>query len=286
MYMYMNGQIVNENEAVISPFDHGFLYGLGVFETFRIYDGHPFLLDDHLSRINRGLKELNILHTCSRHEVEHILQQLLEVNELKDARVRLNISAGAEPVGLQTVPYERPNILVFIQQMTVPDGLREKKGILLKTRRNTPETSERLKSHHYLNNIAAKREISGCSEAEGIFLTEAGYLAEGIVSNLFWVKGNILYTPAIQTGILDGITRQFLIQLASRSGLQLYEGLYEIEAISDADEVFCTNSIQEIFSLGEIEGIGTYAGMDGCITRLLFNQYETYRTSLFSRYQI
>ncbi|CAH0347603.1 aminodeoxychorismate lyase [Bacillus sp. CECT 9360] len=286
MYMFVNGKIVKESEAVISPFDHGFLYGLGVFETFRIYDGHPFLLDDHISRLNKGLKELNILHTCSRQEIENILQKLLLANKLKDARVRLNISAGAEPVGLQTAPYERPNILIFMQQMTVPEGLQEKKGILLKTRRNTPETSERLKSHHYLNNIAAKREIKENDDAEGIFLNEAGYLAEGIVSNLFWVKENVLYTPAIQTGILNGITRQFLLQLAKRSGLQFHEGLYKIEDMSAADEVFCTNSIQEIFSLREVENIGVYQGAGGKVTRLLFSQYQTYRTSLFGMNEI
>lgn len=286
MYMYMNGQIVKEKEAFISPFDHGFLYGLGVFETFRVYDGHPFLLDDHITRINQGLKELNILYTCSRHQVEEILQELLLANGLTDARVRLNISAGEAPVGLQTEPYEQPNILVFMQEITVPNGLQEKKGMILKTRRNTPEISERLKSHHYLNNIAAKREIKDSLGSEGIFLSGGGYLAEGIVSNLFWVKQNTLYTPDIQTGILNGITRQFIIKVAGQSGIVVQEGFYKIEDLVGADEVFCTNSIQEIFSLREIEGIYNYQGRNGKIANFLYDAYRTYRTLLYGREEI
>ncbi|MDQ0220877.1 4-amino-4-deoxychorismate lyase [Peribacillus cavernae] len=286
MYMHVNGQIVNEGEAHISPFDHGFLYGLGVFETFRIYDGHPFLLDDHINRINNSLKELHILYVCSRHEIEKILQELLYENGLRDARIRLNISAGAAPVGLQTSPYQRPNILLFMQQMIVPQGLQEKKGILLKTRRNKPETSERLKSHHYLNNMIAKREITANPDSEGIFLNEDGYLAEGIASNLFWVKDHTLYTPAIQTGILNGVTRQFVLKLAKKSGFVIQEGLYKIEDIGTADEVFCTNSIQEIFSVGEIKGIGSFQGRSGTGTSFLFEAYQTYRTLLYSRNEI
>jgi 4-amino-4-deoxychorismate lyase len=286
MYMYLNGQIVDESEAVISPFDHGFLYGLGVFETFRIYDGHPFLLDDHISRINKGLEEMDIHYTCSGIEIKEIVQQLLLANGLKNARVRLNISAGSAPIGLQNHPYERPNILLFVQRITVPKGLTEKKGILLRTRRNTPETSERLKSHHYLNNSAAKRELKQRPDTEGIFLSRDGYLAEGIASNLFWVKGGVLYTPAIETGILNGITRKFLLRIAERSGLLVHEGLYGIVDISVADEVFCTNSIQEIFCLGAIEDVGRYKGNGGEVSRFLYDQYQTYRTVLYSRDEI
>lgn len=286
MYMYMNGQIVNEKKAFISPFDHGFLYGLGIFETFRVYDGHAFLLDDHIARLNRGVKELNIHFTCSRHMVKDILDELLTLNGLADARIRLNISAGEAPVGLQTTPYERPNILVFMQEVTIANGLQEKKGIILKTRRNTPETSQRLKSHHYLNNIAAKRELKDSLDSEGIFLSEAGYLAEGIVSNLFWVKQNTLYTPAIQTGILNGITRQFLLKLAGQSGIMVEEGFYGLEDLEEADEVFCTNSIQEIFSIGQIEDVGVYQGRNGKITNFLYEAYQTYRTSLYGRNEI
>ncbi|RFU62663.1 aminodeoxychorismate lyase [Peribacillus glennii] len=286
MYMYMNGKILKENEAFLSPFDHGFLYGLGLFETFRIYDGHAFLLDDHIARINQGMKEMNILHTFSRHAVQQMLTELLVKNGLSHARIRLNVSAGEAPVGLQTLPYERPNILLFMQEVTIPAGLQEKTGFLLKTRRNTPETSQRLKSHHYLNNIAAKRELKIPTEAEGIFLTEGGFLAEGIVSNLFWVKQGVLFTPSIETGILNGITRQFLIKLAGGSGIKVQEGLFNKEDLADADEVFCTNSVQEIFSISQIEGIGVYPGRNGKMANILYDAYQNYRTLLYSRCEI
>ncbi|PLT33049.1 aminodeoxychorismate lyase [Bacillus sp. V5-8f] len=286
MFMYMNGKILKENEASISPFDHGFLYGLGLFETFRIYDGHPFLLDDHIDRLNQGLKEMNILYVFKRHMVEQILRELVVKNGLANARIRLNVSAGEAPVGLHTAPYERPNILLFMQEISVPAGLQEKPGTILKTRRNTPETAQRLKSHHYLNNITAKRELKNNVTAEGIFLTESGFLAEGIVSNLFWVKQGVLFTPSIATGILNGITRQFLLKLAVRKGIDVKEGMFLKKDLAAADEVFCTNSIQEIYSLSQIDGIGVYPGRSGKITNLLYDAYKNYRTSLYSRCEI
>ena len=112
MYLYMNGELVPKEEALISPFDHGFLYGLGLFETFRTYNGHPFLLDDHLERLNRGLEELNIDVSYTRNEILHALQLLQEENKLEDAYFRLNVSAGLGEIGLQTEPYVKPNMII------------------------------------------------------------------------------------------------------------------------------------------------------------------------------
>lgn len=205
MFIYLNGDLVRKEDAVISPFDHGFLYGMGLFETIRVYNGHPFLLDDHLQRLNNSLEVLNIKTRYTRDEILEILHPLLKINELTDAYVRLNVSAGIGEIGLQTEPYVHPNLIIFAKPLPPAKGLQEKKSVILQLKRNTPEGFERLKSHHYLNNILAKREIGDHPECEGIFLTEDGYLAEGIVSNLFWIKDQKLYTPALETGILDGI---------------------------------------------------------------------------------
>jgi 4-amino-4-deoxychorismate lyase len=284
VYIYLNGEIVKQEEATISAYDHGYLYGLGLFETMRTYHRHPFLLDDHLDRIQSSLHHVNMMHTFKRDDVLAIIQHLCKVNQLEDSYIRLNISAGVGDIGLQTEPYRELTIIVF--QKTLPTHrFIAKEAVILKQRRNSPETTMRLKSHHYLNNIAAKREIGADPKKEGIFLTEEGHLAEGIVSNLFWIKNNILYTPAIETGILNGVTRRFIMRLANIYQLSIEEGFYPPNVLKEAEEVFFTNSIQEIIPVSRISG-QDYPGCDGMWTRKLYGAYCQYAESLFSREQL
>lgn len=281
MIIYQNGSFIRDIDARVSPFDHGFLYGMGLFETLRVYDGHPFLLDDHLSRLREGLKDMYIETNISKEDMMGILQQLLMKNDLRNARVRINISAGEGIVGLPSEPYMKPNVLIFINGLsTAEEELTEKNAVILQTKRNTPETSRRLKSHHYGNNIAAKMELRDSPGVEGIFLTSDGYVSEAITSNIFWVKDSILYTPNLSTGILPGITRQFIMVLAERVGLSVNEGLFFVEDFMDADEVFLTNSIQEIVAIKEIYNVQQYQGKAGYFTNSLFEEYKKYRTLL------
>lgn len=284
LYVYMNGEIIRKEEAVISAFDHGFLYGMGLFETFRVYKGHPFLLDDHLERLNSSLKQLNIEVQYSREQIHSVLQCLLKRNELSDAYIRLNVSAGVGEIGLQTESYNDPNLLIFSKPLPSIDR-QGKKAVILNLRRNTPEGQERLKSHHYLNNVLAKREIGETKDCEGIFLTEEGLLAEGIVSNLFWIKGNVLYTPAIETGILNGITRQFVMKLANKCGMTIEEGFFLVESVLDAEEIFVTNSIQEIVPITSING-NHKQGISGKWVNELQRQYNNVCESLWSRTEL
>ncbi|NHC40145.1 aminodeoxychorismate lyase [Bacillus sp. MM2020_1] len=283
MHIYFNGQFVKKEEVKISPFDHGFLYGMGLFETFRVYEGHPFLLDDHLERLNKGLEVLNISFRFDREEVYSNLQELLEINNLTNAYIRLNVSAGIGDVGLQVEPYMEPNILIFPKPLPPAGELVEKKAVLLKLRRNSPEGKERIKSHHFMNNILAKREIGNAADVEGIFLTKDGYLAEGIVSNIFWLKGKVLYTPAVNTGILNGITRQFVIELGKKNNLSVAEGFYTVENALQADELFVTNSIQEVVPITSFEG-HKLPGQKGPIVQQLHQDYRYYCKSLWSRH--
>jgi len=282
MHIYFNGQLVKKEEVKISPFDHGFLYGMGLFETFRVYEGHPFLLDDHLERLNKGLEVLNINFRFDREEVYSNLQELLEINNLTNAYIRLNVSAGIGDVGLQVEPYMEPNILIFPKPLPPAGDLVEKKAVLLKLRRNSPEGKERIKSHHFMNNILAKREIGNAADVEGIFLTKDGYLAEGIVSNIFWLKGKVLYTPPVNTGILNGITRQFVIELGKKHNLSVAEGFYTVENVLQADELFVANSIQEIVPITSFEG-HKLPGKKGPIVQQLHHDYRYYCKSLWSR---
>lgn len=280
MFINVNGEITREEDAVISAYDHGFLYGLGVFETFRTYEGHPFLFNDHIQRLRASLEELHIQLSIGAQELLHEVKRTLAANDMVDGYIRLNVSAGAGSIGLQTEPYAEPTLIIYVKSLGAPVR-NEKDGRVLSLRRNTPEGQYRLKSHHYLNNILAKREIGNDPKVEGIFLTEEGYVAEGIVSNLFWVSQNTLFTPSLMTGILNGITRQYVMKAAEKLRLPVKEGLYNRESLLEADEVFVTNSIQEIVPLRSVDRI-SMPGSNGTVTSKLILQYEQDRTLLLS----
>lgn len=283
MYVYLNGAVIPEHEAKVSVFDHGFMYGLGVFETFRLYEGHPFLLDDHLLRLQKGLKALNIRLDLTKENVLSILTKLRQANEIDNAYIRFNVSAGSAPLGLSVSPYTEPNITVYMKPIHAPVALM-KRGAILHVRRNTPEGDERLKSHHFLNNVIGRREIGDQLDVEGIFLTEAGYVAEGVVSNLFWVKDGKVFTPTVETGILNGITRQFILALLTKLDIPFEEGYYHREELMQADYAFMTNSIQEIVTLTDVNR-QSFSEETPIIDELRL-QYERYKQSLWSRIDI
>lgn len=273
MVLFLNGKFVKKEKAAISPFDHGYLYGLGVFETLRTYNGKPFLLEEHLERLNDGLNELGIDREFTPAETKPIIHELCRINGLPDSYIRMNVSAGIGDIGLQTALHEDPTVIIFQKPLPSLTPLQEKEAVILKLRRNTPETGIRLKSHHFFNNAAAKREIGPDPDKEGIFLTKEGYLAEGITSNLFWAKDGVLYTPALETGILNGITRKFILMLAGRSGIALKEGLFKESALHEADEMFFTNSIQEIVPVCKFMN-RQLPGKRGAVVSRLYEKYK------------
>ncbi|EEL95820.1 4-amino-4-deoxychorismate lyase [Bacillus cereus AH1273] len=242
-------------------------------------------MDDHYERLMDALDTLQIKWTMTKDDVILILENLLVKNGLKHAYVRFNVSAGIDEIGLQTNVYEEPSVIVFIKPLAIPGDVVEKEGVILKQVRNTPEGAFRLKSHHYLNNILGKREIGNGVNKEGIFLTETGYVAEGIVSNLFFVKGGNLYTPSLETGILNGITRAFIIKVAEELGIEVKEGFFTKDELLSADEVFVTNSIQEIVPLYRIEG-EDFPGKVGIVTKRFIDLYEVQREKLWSRNEL
>jgi 4-amino-4-deoxychorismate lyase len=273
MYIYLNGQIVSKENARISPFDHGFMYGLGAFETFRTYDGFPFLIEDHINRLNEALEELNISIRMNAAEVAETVKILLNKNDLTDAYFRLNVSAGAGDIGLQTDPYEEPTVILFTKPLGQAGKLAEKELIALHTIRNTPEGKLRLKSHHYLNSILGKRELTNGLTQEGIFLTKEGFISEGTVSNLFWVIGGDLFTPCVSTGILNGITRKWVLNASKLLNIPVKTGNYKIDDLNNATEVFLTNSIQELVPVNRF-GKKEYAGAEGLVLQKFQSLYQ------------
>lgn len=286
MKIALNGRICDDKDAVVSVYDHGFLYGIGLFETFRTYGGRPFLLEPHLRRLASGCEELGIGFTPDPAKLQLLVRRLLNENGLEDGYIRYSISAGTDVLGLPAGDYERPNEIIYVKPLPPRDErlYAEGKPIqLLRLRRNSPEGPTRYKSFHYMNNILGKRELQGCSwavGAEGVFLDGSGHVAEGIVSNLFWIKNRIVYTPSLETGILPGITRSFVKDMLTEEGFELQEGLFGWAEVMEADEAFLTNSIQEIVPVsggftveGQYKRIGSSVG-PGPITRRLSEVYE------------
>lgn len=285
MRIGINGAIVDQAEAVVSVYDHGFLYGMGLFETFRTYRGKPFLLKEHMQRLGEGCRELGIEFNPELKRIEEQIQDLLEANQLLDAYVRFTVSAGSGLLGLPLDTYADPNVIVYVKPLPQTGEDVYEAGIplqLLNIRRNTPEGSVRLKSLHYMNNILAKRELQGypwASGAEGLMLDQEGCLAEGIVSNLFFIRNGRCMTPAVDTGILPGITRKFVLPLAEQIGLETVEGRFLWKELSDAEEVFLTNSIREVVPVNRLYEIdGSFrqvgGGQVGDWTRKLIGLYR------------
>ncbi|MBA2940969.1 aminodeoxychorismate lyase [Paenibacillus sp. CGMCC 1.16610] len=287
MIISINGKLMDEQQAVVSVYDHGFLYGLGLFETFRTYNKVPFLLAEHMNRLAEGCKELGIGYEPDTERMQKLIDELLAANGLQDAYIRFSVSAGVEALGLPSGDYGQPTEIVYIKALPPRDAkiYEEGKALqLLKLPRNTPEGLYRFKSFHYMNNILAKRELSQyrwATGAEGLMMSEEGYVAEGIVSNLFFIKDGTCYTPSLDTGILAGITRAHVLRIAQRGQLPAQDGLYRWEDLTEADEVFLVNSIQEIVPVttlytpsGQKISVGT--GTVGPITRELIRTYNEY----------
>ncbi|AMR64808.1 aminodeoxychorismate lyase [Bacillus atrophaeus] len=276
--IYLNGQFIEEKEASLSPFDHGFLYGIGVFETFRLYEGRPFLIEWHLERLERAAKDLQIKHRITKEELTDMVDNLLRLNHIEDgnARVRLNISAGVSTKGFTAQTYENPTVLCFVNPLNPENLPVQKEGKVLTIRRNTPEGQYRLKSHHYLNNMYAKQELGNDPRYEGIFLTEDCAVAEGIISNIFWSKGKCIYTPSLDTGILDGVTRRFVIEKMEKLGAEVKTGRFRLESLLTADEAWMTNSVLEIVPFSKIEE-AAFPGVSGEMTAFLQELYTNDR---------
>jgi len=285
----LNGKVVDAREAVIPVYDHGLMYGMGCFETLRTYGGVPFLLDRHMERLRQSCAEIGIRVRLDTAEGGAMIASLLEANGLTDAYVRCSVTAGVAELGLPAGEYERPNLIIYMKELA-PAGdphMRPGKPLqLLRLRRNSPEGTRRLKSFHYMNNLLGKRECASypwATGAEGLFLDHDGYVAEGVVSNLFFVRGGICRTPCADLGILAGITRECVLRLAHKSGIPAEEGRYTLDELLEAEEMFLTNSVQEIVPVSRLYGtdgavLWSSGSVRGPVTAALTEQYrETIR---------
>ncbi len=260
MMLLYNGQLTDSQTTVISALDHGFLYGMGLFETFRTYGGKPWLLERHAARMRDGCAALGIVYEPDVARLQDAVARLLEANGLSEGYIRWSVSAGEGAIGLPAEPYERPNEIVYAKAQAEdrPETRQGKPLRLLRQPRSTPEGDIRLKSFHYMNNILAKRELTAAGAApgtEGLFLDRDGHVVEGMVSNVFWVSNGVVHTPSVDTGLLPGVTRGFVLELAAEMGLRTEaRSDYRWEDALAADEAFLTSSIQEVVPVSELVG--------------------------------
>jgi 4-amino-4-deoxychorismate lyase len=272
-WMILNGRLVREEDARISVMDHGLLYGVGAFETLRLYGGHPFLLADHIGRLNRGLSRMGIRIPHGLEEWAEQIRRLSEASGLLDASLRLAVTGGEEGPGLTALTYERPNTFIFIRPLPEdpPWEERGKALRLVSVCRQAPGGAESFKTANYLNSVLARQELAAFPAEEGLMLTPDGIMAEGIVSHLFFATGGALHTPSMDLGILEGVTRTFVIELARKMGILVVEGAWPPEALDGADEIFVTNSVREIVPIREWNG---RIWRDQPIARALWEEYR------------
>ncbi|TKI65615.1 aminodeoxychorismate lyase [Lysinibacillus mangiferihumi] len=255
MQCWLNGNYVAAEELRISPFDHGFLYGLGFFETLRTYNGKVLFWEAHMERLQAALTQFHIHLPYTKQDLLAVIEQLNLAAGGKDGYFRLNVSAGEHSIGLQPSEYTQPNVIIFRKELPDTPRGKEKTAQWLEVRRNTPEGALRVKSHHYGNNVLGRFEMSSLAMQEGFFLTEEGYVAEGVTSNIFWVKDDILYTPSLEAGILPGITRAWILEHAQSVGIEIREGLFTKNDVEQGCECFITNSVQELVPICKLEDI-------------------------------
>ncbi len=278
MWIFLNDRFVQKDQALISVFDHGFLYGAGVFETLRAYGKRIFLLDRHLARLHRSCELIGLIPSIPEEKLASLLAETLHRNNLVDALLRITISRGAGPPGLDSLPDAQPTTVIFARPLPnfPPDlwnhGVRL---VVVGIRRNLPSAlPPEIKSLNYLNNILAKQEATQAQAFDGLMLNAHGYLAECTTSNVFFIKSKQLYTPALESGILPGLTREVVIQLAGELGLPVEEGNYSPDQLVQADECFITNTGFEIMPVRELGNSKIGPSSPGPITKRLQDRFK------------
>ena len=287
LLVYMDGEYVPQEQAKVSVFDHGFLYGDGVFEGIRAYGGQVFKLDEHLARLYRSAKAIMLQVPLSQEEMREAVLESLRRNELSDAYIRLVVSRGRGDLGLDprkctggpSVVIIADKIALYPQEM-YDQGL---EVITVVTRRNLPQAiNPAIKSLNYLNNIVAKLEVIQAHLLEGIMLSHDGYVAEATGDNVFIYQSGRLVTPPAHVGILEGITRNAVMQLAAELGIPTVEQLFNQYELYTAEECFLTGTAAEIMPIVKIDGRVIGDGIPGPVTNRLIERFreETVRNGV------
>ena len=275
--VWLDGSLIPRSQARLSPFDYGFLYGYGLFETMRAYSGRIFRLERHLERLSRSAKILGINLSVETPELEKALYDVLRANKLANARLRLTISGGEGGIAPDLSSCRTPVLLIVAGEYTPPSSQTYQQGfkaIVSSSRRNSQSPVSGLKSLNYLDSLLARREAKAAGADEAIVLNEEGFLAEGSMSNIFLVSGNTLHTPSEDSGILPGITREVVLELALSLGMEAIERKIALEELLQADEAFFTSSLIEIMPLTHVDEQSIGSGRAGMVIQKLMTAYK------------
>jgi branched-chain amino acid aminotransferase len=276
MHVYLNGKIVPSKEALVSVFDHGFLYGDGIYETMRVYDRVIFMLDEHLQRLRRSASLIGLTIPLDADGLKIAIYETLIANALGNAYVRLTISRGQGELGLDPDLCPQPTVAIIAQELREYPKAYYENGISLiipNTRRNLKEAvNPQIKSLNFLNNILAKIETKKEGAYEAVMLNARGNLTEGTICNLFFYKDGIVCTPSLACGILDGITRGIVIELAGREGLSVKEGAFTRADLYSAEEVFVTNTTMEVMPVSKVDSQKYPVGRISRLLRAFYRQ--------------
>jgi branched-chain amino acid aminotransferase len=280
MKIWLNDRLVDESEAKISVFDHGLLYGDGVFEGIRVYSGRIFEFDAHLDRLYRSAKAIRLELPISREKIIEATEKTVGANGFSDGYIRLVVTRGIGTLGLNPFVCKNPQLFVIADKIQLyPHELYEKglRVISASTLRNHPQAlPPQMKSLNYLNNILAKIEAVDANAPEAIMYNQQGYVAEATGDNVFVVLGGIVYTPPVQAGSLEGITRDVVIKLAKIEKLKVLERNLTRFDLYAADEMFLTGTAAEVIGVVDVDGRIIGAGKPGPITNLLRKKFYEY----------
>lgn len=278
--IYIDGAFVPQNEAKVSVFDHGFLYGDGVFEGIRAYNGRVLKLHEHIDRLYDSAKAIMLDIGVSKDEMVNIVLESLRINNLKDSYIRLVISRGMGDLGLDPRKCPKPSIICIAAHIAVyPPELYER-GLEIVTatvRRNIPEAlNPRIKSLNYLNNILAKIEANRQGAPEAIMLNQDGFVAECTADNIFIIKNGKITTPPAYMGALGGITKDTVVEIAKTLGKTVEENVFTRYEVYTADEMFLTGTGAEVIPVTSVDGRSIGNGEVGSLTKELIKAYKDY----------
>ncbi len=264
MILWMNGNYINETEVNISPFDHGYLYGLNYFEKFRTYKGQVVLFHEHYHRLVTKLNQFHIKMPYSVTDMQQVIKELTRNANEQDGIFLLNVSAGNCHSQLQFQSrYDHPNVVVYRKELFPKKRGVEKSAKWLNAQGNYTSIE---------NKFLGSLEIDNLENIEGFFLSQRGIVTEGISSNIFFAKNRTIFTPSLATGITPGITRQWVINTARQFGYRVVEDLFVKKDLEEAYECFVTNSVEELVPISNIGNI-QFLGGDGTIYQRLHQAY-------------
>lgn len=280
MQIYIDGEFYGKEDAKISVFDHGLLYGDGVFEGIRVYRGRVFELDAHIDRLYASAQAIALDVPVPRTELIEAMMETIRRNDVRDGYVRLVVTRGIGDLGLNPSKCPKATAFCIAGGITLyPPEVYERgfKVVTLATRRNDPQAiNPAVKSLNYLNNVLGALELRGCDVNEGLFLTASGYVCECTADNFFLIKGNKLMTPSTALGALPGVTRAVVMRLAAGMGLEVEEGFYTLYDVYNADEAFLTGTAAEVGPVVEVDKRAIGTGAPGPVTKDIIARFHEY----------